>query len=149
MTKKVSRSTTPTLYIGLDVHRSSISIAYATADGSKPVFHGKTGGSNLCAERALATLRKKLGATKEEMRICYEAGPTGFVLVRRLVKLGYGCIVIAPSKIPTKSGDKVKTDKKDSTKLARLLRAGELEPINIPSPIDTATARKRPRLRAA
>ena len=138
MTKKVTRSTTPELYIGLDVHKSSISIAYAAADGSKPVFHAKTGGTNLCVERQLLGLCKKLGVEKGDLRICYEAGPTGFVLVRRLVKLAYDCIVIAPSKIPTKSGDKVKTDKKDSKKLARLLRAGELEGIHIPSPIDEA-----------
>jgi len=137
-TVKVTKSTTPKLYIGLDVHKSSISIGYAAAGDSKPVFHGKTGGTNLCAERSLASLCKKLGVTREQVRICYEAGPTGFVLVRRLVKLGYDCIVIAPSKIPQKSGDKVKTDKKDAKKLARLLRAGELEPIHIPSPKDEA-----------
>jgi transposase len=138
MMKKVSKSTTPELYIGLDVHKSSISIAYADTQGSKPVFHTKTGGTNLCAERHLLGLCKKFGVAKDSLRICYEAGPTGFVLVRRLVKLGYDCIVIAPSKIPIKSGDKVKTDKKDAKKLARLLRAGELEGIHIPAPIDEA-----------
>ncbi|MCP5091006.1 MAG: IS110 family transposase [Gammaproteobacteria bacterium] len=138
MTKKVTRSTTPEIYIGLDVHKSSISIAYAAADGSDPVFYGKTAGSNLSAERALAKLRKKLGVEKEDLRICYEAGPTGFILVRRLIQLNYDCIVIAPSKIPQKPGDKVKTDKKDARKLARLLRAGELEPIHIPSVDDEA-----------
>ncbi|MGI9242482.1 MAG: IS110 family transposase, partial [Verrucomicrobiales bacterium] len=138
MTKKVTRSTTPEYYIGLDVHKSSISIAFAAADGSAPEFYGKTTGSNLSVERALVKLCKKLGCEKADLRICYEAGPTGFVLVRRLVKLGYDCIVIAPSKILQKSGDKVKTDRKDSKKLARLLRAGELEAIHVPSPIDEA-----------
>ena len=138
MTKKVTRSTTPEYYIGLDVHKSSISIACAAADGSAPEFYGKTTGSNLSVERALVKLLKKLGCEKADLRICYEAGPTGFVLVRRLVQLGYDCIVIAPSKIPQKSGDKVKTDRKDSKKLARLLRAGELEAIHVPSPIDEA-----------
>ena len=108
MTKKVTRSTTPEYYIGLDVHKSTISIAYAAADGSDPVLYGKTTGSNLAVERALTKLRKKLGAEKGDLRICYEAGPTGFVLARRLLQLGYDCIVIAPSKIPQKSGDKVK-----------------------------------------
>jgi len=124
MKKEETRSTTPKCYIGLDVHKSTISIAYAPAGGADPTFYGKTGGSNLSAERALNNLRKKLGATKDQLRICYEAGPTGFVLVRRLIQLGYDCTVIAPSKIPQKSGDKVKTDKKDAKKLARLLRAG-------------------------
>ena len=64
--------------------------------------------------------------------------PTGFVLARRLIQLDYDCIVIAPSKIPQKSGEKVKTDKKDAKKLARLLRAGELDAIHIPSPKDEA-----------
>ena len=138
MKKEVTRSTTPKTYIGLDVHKSTISIAYAAADGSDPVFYGKTTGSNLSVERALTKLRKKFGVEKEDLRICYEAGPTGFVLVRRLIQLNYDCIVIAPSKIPQKSGDKVKTDKKDAKKLARLLRAGELDPIHVPSPKDEA-----------
>ena len=73
MTKKVTRSTTPTYYIGLDVHKSSISIACASADGSAPELYGKTTGSNLSAERALAKLRKKFGAEKGDLRICYEA----------------------------------------------------------------------------
>jgi len=139
MTKEeVTRSTTPEYYIGLDVHKSTISVAYAAAGGSDPVLYGKTAGSNLAVERALTKLCKKIGAEKGDLRICYEAGPTGFVLARRLIQLGYDCSVIAPSKIPQKSGDKVKTDKKDAKKLARLLRAGELEPIHIPSPKDEA-----------
>jgi transposase len=64
--------------------------------------------------------------------LCYEAGPTGFVLARRLIGLGYNCIVDAPSKTPTKSGDKVRTDKRDARKLARLHRAGELTAVHIP-----------------
>ena len=72
MTKKVTRSTTAKLYIGLDVHKSTISIAYAADDGSDPVFHGKTAGNNLAVERALTKLRKKLGVAKEDLRICYD-----------------------------------------------------------------------------
>ena len=138
MKKEATSSTTPRYYIGLDVHKSTISIAYAAADGSAPVFYGKTAGNNLSVERALTKLRKKLGVEKEDLRICYEAGPTGFVLARRLIQLHYDCIVIAPSKIPQKAGDKVKTDKKDSKKLARLLRAGELDAIHIPTATDEA-----------
>ena len=108
MKKEATSSTTPRYYIGLDVHKSTISIAYAAADGSAPVFYGKTAGNNLSVERALTKLRKKLGVEKEDLRICYEAGPTGFVLARRLIQLHYDCIVIAPSKIPQKAGDKVK-----------------------------------------
>ena len=75
MTKKVTRSTTPEYYIGLDVHKSTISIAHAAADGSDPVLYGKTTGSNLAVERALTKLRKKLGAEKGDLRICYDCHP--------------------------------------------------------------------------
>jgi len=75
---------------------------------------------------------KKYELNKEDVALCCEAGPTGFVLARRLIKLGYDCIVVAPSKIPTQSGDKVKTDRKDARKLARLHRAGELTAVHIP-----------------
>ena len=109
MTKPETKSTTKlTYYIGLDVHKNSISVGYACSGGSSPEFYGKLGGSNQAVERGLLRLRKKLGAEKEDLRICYEAGPTGFVLARRLLQLGYDAIVVAPSKIPTKPGDKVK-----------------------------------------
>jgi len=126
------------LYIGLDVHKNSIVVATADAEGSKPVHYGKWGGSNLAAERGLVKLRDSLGVEKEEIRICYEAGPTGFVLFRRLNQLGYDCIVVAPSAIPKASGDKVKTDRRDAKKLARLFRAGELEGIHVPEAKDEA-----------
>ena len=127
-----------TVYIGLDVHKSSISIAYALSDGGDPVFHGKIGGSNLALERALIKLRKKLNTPKEDLRLCYEAGPTGFVAARRLLHLGYDVIIVAPSKIERASGDRVKTDRKDALKLARLLRGGDLKGIHIPEPTDEA-----------
>ena len=127
-----------TLHIGLDVHKKSIVVATAHADGSDARHYGKWGGSVLSAERGLLKLRKKFGMEKDEIRICYEAGPTGFVLARRLLKLGYDCILVSPTSIPTKPGDRIKTDKRDATKLARLLRAGELVGINIPDARDEA-----------
>jgi transposase len=126
------------LYIGLDVHKNSVVGATAHADGSEPEHYGKWGGSNLCTERALRKLLKKFDLKKEEVKICYEAGPTGFVLARRLLQLGYDCIVVAPSEVPKKPGEKVKTDRRDARKQARLLRAGELKPIRIPDPHDEA-----------
>lgn len=125
-------------YIGLDVHKESIVVALAHADGSDPVSHGKWGGSNLSAERGLLKLLKKFDLKKSEVSIVYEAGPSGFVLVRRLLQLGYECIVVAPSEVPGKAGDKVKTDKRDARKLARLHRAGELRGIHIPEACDEA-----------
>jgi len=126
------------IHIGLDVHKNSIVVAYALADGSPPQSYGKWGGSNLSAERNLPKLLGKLGVSKEEVRVCYEAGPTGFVLARRLLQLGYDCIIVAPSSIPKSGGERVKTDKRDARKLARLLRSGDLSGINIPDGKDEA-----------
>ncbi len=72
------------------------------------------------------------------LRACYEAGPCGFGMARRLRQLGVECEVVAPSMTPTRSGDRVKTDKRDARKLARLLRAGELTAVYIPEPTDEA-----------
>lgn len=126
------------LDIGLDVHKNSIVVATAAADGSPPQHYGKWGGTNLCSQRGLVKLCQKFGVEKHEVRIAYEAGPTGFVLARRLLQLGYHCIVVAPSEVPSKPGEKVKTDKRDARKLARLLRSGDLEGIHIPDASDEA-----------
>ncbi len=123
MKKETKATTSQTYYIGLDVHKNSVSVGYAGGAGGVPEYYGKLGGSNQAVERGLLRLRKKLGAGKDDLRICYEAGPTGFVLARRLLQLGYDAIVVAPSKIPRKSGDRVKTDRKDAVKLAGLHRA--------------------------
>ena len=88
-------------------------------------------------EKWIARLRKAHG--KETLlRACYEAGPCGFGLARRLRQLGVECEVVAPSMTPTRSGDRVKTDKRDARKLARLLRAGELTAVYIPEATDEA-----------
>lgn len=126
------------LHIGLDVHKNSIVVATAKADGSLPQSYGKWGGSNLSAERGLSKLLKTHDLQKSEISIVYEAGPSGFVLARRLIQLGYHCIIVGPSEVPGKAGDKVKTDKRDARKLARLHRAGELTAIHIPEARDEA-----------
>lgn len=126
------------LHIGLDVHKDKVVVAIADALGGDPSHYGKWGGTNLAVELGLNKLRKKYGVDKKEIRLCYEAGPTGFTLVRRLKQLGYDCIVVAPSEIEQKPGRKVKTDKRDALKLARLLRAGDIKGINIPEPHDEA-----------
>ena len=126
------------LYLGLDVHKNSIVLATALAEGGEPLAYGKWGGSNLAVERGLLKLRKKFGVEKSEISIVYEAGPSGFVLARRMIQLGYHCIVVAPSEVPSKAGDRVKTDKRDARKLARLHRAGELDAIHIPEARDEA-----------
>jgi transposase len=88
-------------------------------------------------EKWIGRLRKAHG--KEVLlRACYEAGPCGFGLARRLRQLGVECEVVAPSLTPKRPGERVKTDKRDARKLARLLRAGELTPVYIPEPTDEA-----------
>jgi transposase len=79
---------------------------------------------------------EKYGLAKEDVSICYEAGPTGFVLCRRLRSLGFECEVVAPSLIPVKASDRVKTDRRDARKLAGLFRAGELTFVNVPDVAD-------------
>jgi len=121
------------VYIGIDAHKESNSIALAFAGKEDPSFYGKISADLNRMIEAIRRIQKQHDIQKGEVELCYEAGPTGFVLARRLIKLGYNCIVVAPSKIPTQSGDRVKTDRRDARKLARLFRAGELSGIHIPS----------------
>jgi transposase len=88
-------------------------------------------------KKLLARLRKRYGPAVL-MRACYETGPCGFGIARRLKQLGVECAVVAPSLTPTRAGDRLKTDRRDARKLARLLRAGELTAIYIPEPTDEA-----------
>ncbi len=120
-------------YVGLDVHANSISVAVAPAGGGEVRSLG-----NVPNEiGALRKLLKKHGDIST-MKICYEAGPCGYALYWALTELGAECVVVAPSLIPQKSGDKVKTDRKDAEKLARLLRAGELTAVWVPDPAHEA-----------
>jgi transposase len=89
----------------------------------------------------LQVLEKRMRAHRRrgyELRVCYEAGPCGFGIARRLRQLGIDCQVIAPSLIPKKSGDRQKNDRRDAIKLARNHRAGELTPVHVPEPTDEA-----------
>lgn len=121
------------LYIGIDAHKDSNVVALAFSGQEAPALYGKVSADLDRFLAALRKIKKQHELEKDEILICYEAGPTGFVLARRLIKLGYECYVVAPSKIPSRSGDRVKTDRRDARKLARFLRAGELEGIHIPS----------------
>ena len=113
-------------FVGLDVHADTIAVAVAETGGEVRSL-------GIIPNR-LESIRKMIGklAPGETLKCCYEAGPTGYVLYWQLTQLGVACEVIAPSLIPTKAGDRVKTDRRDAEKLARCYRAGELTPVWIP-----------------
>jgi transposase len=119
-------------FLGLDVHADTIAVAVAEPDGevrSIGVFPNR-----------LDSIRKfvnKLSPVKQ-LRACYEAGPTGYVLYWQLTALGVSCEVIAPTLVPVKAGDKVKTDRRDAQKLARCYRAGDLTAVWVPTPAHEA-----------
>lgn len=122
------------LYVGLDVHKESISAAVA-AQGEEEVRYVGTISNN---SASLLSLIRKMTSTGAIACFAYEAGPCGYALYRHIQSLGYGCIVTAPSLIPRKSGDRVKTDRRDAMMLARLYRAGELSGIYVPERGDEA-----------
>ena len=116
-----------TRFLGLDAHAQTIAVAIAEEAGA-PNGYGVIP-NDPCAVRRLVS---RLGGPGVRLVACYEAGPTGYTLRRQLQTLGVDCMVVAPSLVPTRSGDRVKTDRRDALKLARLLRSGDLTPIWIP-----------------
>ena len=119
-------------YLGLDVHRDTISAAILAPDRDGPDVE-----KIASDEAAVRRLVGRLG-DRRRLRACYEAGPTGFELARLLISIGISCDVIAPSLIPKAPGDRVKTDRRDCQRLARLHRAGELVAVHLPTPTQEA-----------
>ena len=113
-------------FLGLDVHAETITVAVAEADGEI-----RSLGTIANREESIRKLIRKLGPV-EHLRACYEAGPTGFVLYWQLAQLGVECAVVAPSLVPKKPGDRVKTDRRDALKLARCHRSGDLTAVWVP-----------------
>ncbi|MGA2570098.1 MAG: transposase [Terracidiphilus sp.] len=123
-------------FFGLDVHAETIVVALAEADGEVRSLETIAN-----RKESIRKLVKKLGAP-EQLRACYEAGPTGYVLYWQL---GVECAVVAPTLVPTKAGDRVKTDRRDAEKLARCHRAGDLTAVWVP---DAASEALRDLVRA-
>ena len=122
-----------TLYVGLDVHKDSITVAYATGLDDVELF-GKIG----TTQTALDRMCKRLQSKARHVHVVYEAGPCGYGLNRRLLEKGFDSMVCAPSLIPRKPGDRVKTDRRDAFKLVRSLRAGDLSAVHVPTGEDEA-----------
>lgn len=116
-----------TRFVGLDVHKASITVAVAEAFG-EPEDHGSIANDQTDVRKLLA----RLGDGGVRQAVAYEAGPTGYALHRHVSAMGIDGIVVAPSLIPVRPGDRIKTDRRDAAKLARLLRSGDLVPVWIP-----------------
>jgi transposase len=128
-------------WVALDVHADTIAIAVADHDEA-PAFMGVIDNT----PTAVAKLMRKL-SRDATVRVCYEAGPCGYKIYWQLTELGIKCDVIAPSLIPKRSGDRVKTDRRDALKLARFYRSGDLTPVWVPDQSHEAL-RELVRLRA-
>jgi transposase len=113
-------------FLGLDVHAETIAVAVAEPDGEV-----RSLGTIANREESIRKLIKRLGPA-DQLRACYEAGPTGFVLYWQLTQLGVECAVVAPTLVPKKSGDRVKTDRRDALKLARSHRSDDLTAVWVP-----------------
>ncbi len=131
----MDESSRPTIYVGLDVHKESIAVAYAPEErGAEVVSLGAMGTRQSDIDKLIRKLQSK-GAT---LVFVYEAGPCGYWLYRYLTGKGLACHVVAPSLIPRKPGDRVKTDRRDAVALARLMRSGDLSAIYVPRVEDEA-----------
>jgi transposase len=124
-----------TLYIGLDVHKESIAVAYVAKEHDAEVIYLGTIGTR---QVDMDQLLRKMPSKATHLVFVYEAGPCGYWLYRYLSKKNLICWVVAPSLIPKTAGDRVKTDRRDAVQLARLMRSGDLTPVYVPTVEDEA-----------
>lgn len=118
-----------TLFVGLDVHKKTISVAMVeAAAGAEVRFYGTIAHT----PDIIRALCRKLSRDGQQLHFCYEAGPCGYGVHRLLMRLGHRCEVVAPALIPRKVGDRVKTDRRDAMMLAQTLRAGQLTAVWVP-----------------
>ena len=115
-------------YVGLDAHKDTIAVSVADAVGGRARFYGEVANTPAALKRVM----RRLSPDGEVVSYCYEAGPCGYGIYRQITQSGHDCQVVAPSLIPTRPGDRVKTDRRDSEALARLHRAGELTSVWVP-----------------
>ena len=117
-------------FIGLDVHKETIAVAVALPGRESPRYRGEIANEPKAVRKWLERLSTEFDGAM--LLFCYEAGPCGYGLYRQLVEAGHDCQVVAPSLIPKQAGDRVKTDRRDALKLARLLRSGDLTAVWVP-----------------
>jgi transposase len=124
-----------TRYIGMDVHKESIAVAYIAKDHDAEVIYLGPIGTR---QTDIDQLLRKHSSKAKHLVFVYEAGPCGYWLSRYLTKKGYACWVVAPSLMPKSAGDRVNTDRRDAVQLARLMRSGDLTPVYVPQADDEA-----------
>ena len=118
------------LYVGLDVHKETIAVAVAEPGREDPQSRGEITHTRKAVEMLIKRLSKEFDG--QVLLFCYEAGPCGYGLYRQILETGHVCEVVAPSLIPKKPGERVKTDRRDALKLARHLRGGDLTAVWVP-----------------
>src|SRR5512145_2377224 len=135
LTRRSTMSQSRTLFIEMDVHKDSMAVAYVAQEHHAEVLSLGAIGTRQCD---IDKLIRRLQSKSSHLVFVYEAGPCGDWLYRYLTHKGHVCWVVAPSLIPTKPGDRVKTNRRDALKLARLLRSGDLTPVHVPRVEDEA-----------